>query len=152
MKLKAVIVAVVIGLASQVWAADRKPFGIGVIAGEPTGISLKYMLSDEHGIDLGAGWETTGDNEFHLHGDYLFHLNDLINVNQGLLPVYVGLGARWLNREDRDDKFGMRIPAGVVYVLENLPLAAFGEVAPVLNLTPDTDFDLEGGVGIRFFF
>ena len=146
------IIAIVVLTATQVLAAERKPFGIGVIAGQPTGITLKYMLNDTHGIDFGAGWRTSENNQYHVYGDYLYHLNDLITVPKGQLPLYVGLGARWLVRDDKDDKFGLRLPLGVEYLFANAPLGAFAEVVPVLNLSPDTDFDLEGGIGIRFFF
>ena len=46
-------------------AIERKMFGIGVIAGEPTGITGKYMIDNNSAIDAGVGWETSGDNEFH---------------------------------------------------------------------------------------
>jgi hypothetical protein len=26
------------------------------------------------------------------------------------------------------------------------------KLGPIMNLTPDTEFDLEGGIGIRFYF
>ena len=54
--------------------------------------------------------------------------------------------------ENKDDKLGARIPVGLEYLFEDIPLGAFFELVPVLNLTPDTDFDLEAGAGIRFFF
>ena len=152
MKLKIVIIAVLVLWIYPVMADDRKPFGIGVIGGQPTGITFKYMINDTHGVDLGAGWRTSGDNEYHVYGDYLYHLNNLVTVPKGQLPFYVGLGARFLIRDDRDDKFGLRLPFGVEYLFANAPLGAFAEVVPVLNLSPDTDFDLEGGIGIRFFF
>ena len=152
MKLKIVIIALLVLWINPLMADDRKPFGIGVIGGQPTGITFKYMINDTHGVDLGGGWRTSGDNEYHIYGDYLYHLNDLVSVPKGQLPFYVGLGARFLIRDDRDDKFGLRLPFGVEYLFANAPLGAFAEVVPVLNLSPDTDFDLEGGIGIRFFF
>jgi len=54
--------------------------------------------------------------------------------------------------EEKDDKFGIRIPVGIEYLFEKVSLGAFLELVPVLELTSDTDFDLEGGIGIRFFF
>ena len=94
MKLKSAVIFMLVLLAAQVqvWAKDRKPFGIGVIAGQPTGITFKYMINDTHGVDLGGGWRTSGDNEYNIYGDYLYHLNDLVTVPKGQLPFYVGLG------------------------------------------------------------
>jgi len=139
-------------LSTSVLAADERTFGLGVIAGEPTGITGKYMLNDSNAIDAGVGWETSGDNEFHIYGDYLFHFHHLIEAKQGDLPIYVGVGLRWVRRENRDNKFGMRIPVGLEYIFGGGSLGAFAELVPVMNLKPDTEFDLEGGIGIRFYF
>ena len=146
------MVIIVVLLATSALAADGRTFGIGVIAGEPTGITGKYMLNETNAIDGGIGWETSGDNEFHIYGDYLFHIYDLITVKKGSLPVYFGGGLRYVDRDKKDNKFGIRIPVGVEYLFEGVALGAFAELVPVLNLTPDTDFDLEGGIGIRFYF
>lgn len=133
-------------------AAERKKVGLGVIAGQPTGLTAKFMLDDVNAIDAGVGWKTSGDNEFHIYGDYLYHINGLINVTKGQMPLYLGGGLRYVSRENKDDKFGIRIPVGIEYLFENVSLGAFFELVPILNLTPDTDFDLEAGIGIRFFF
>jgi len=153
MKLRYCVVTIIIAmLSTSALAADGKTFGIGVIAGEPTGITGKYMLNENNAIDAGVGWKTSGDSEFHIYADYLFHIQDLIKVKKGALPVYVGGGLRYVDRDKKDNKFGIRIPVGLEYLFENVSLGAFAELVPVLNLSPDTDFDLEGGVGIRFYF
>ncbi len=129
-------------------------FGVGVIAGQPTGLTAKYNLDPKLSIDGGLGWETSGDNEFHIYGSCIYHVYDLIQVPEGKLPLYFGGGLRFINREkeNKDDKFGVRIPIGAEYQFKNIPVGAFIELVPVLNLTPDTDFDLEGGIGVRYFF
>jgi hypothetical protein len=149
--------AIVVLLWMGIWAAhaaamDRSPYGVGVIAGEPTGLTFKVMLDDVNAVDFGGGWETSGEDEIYVYADYLYHLNDLITVPSGRMPLYFGAGLRFIDRERRDDKFGVRIPVGVEYLFESIPLGAFAEAVPVLNLNPDTDFDLEGGIGIRFLF
>jgi len=152
MKFKFLVVILFILIAVPALAADGRTFGIGVIAGEPTGITGKYMLNENSAIDGGVGWKTSDNNEVHIYGDYLFHLYDLIKVQKGSLPVYVGGGLRYVDRDKKDNKFGIRIPVGIEYLFEGVALGAFAELVPVLNLTPDTDFDLEGGIGIRFYF
>ena len=152
MKLKYLVIFLIVFFAANVYAMERKKFGIGVIIGEPTGITGKIMLDNNSAIDAGVGWETSGDNELHIYGDYLFHMYDVIKVSKGELPIYFGGGARWISRENKDDKFGIRIPVGLEYVFDGVSLGAFIELVPVLNLTPDTDFDLEAGTGIRYFF
>ena len=152
MKIKCFVIVLIIFIATNALALERKKFGVGVIAGEPTGITVKYMLDDKSAIDAGVGWETSGDNEFHIYGDYLYHMNDLIKVPHGKLPLYFGGGLRFIDREKKKDKFGIRIPVGIEYLFGNVPLGAFFELVPILNLRPDTEFDFEAGIGIRFFF
>jgi len=41
---------------------------------------------------------------------------------------------------------------GLEYVFPKLPIRIFVELVPVLDLTPDTELDLDGGAGIRYFF
>jgi len=152
MKIKCCAIVLIIFFATNALALERKTFGVGIIAGEPTGITIKYILDDKSAIDAGVGWETSGDNEFHIYGDYLYHMNDLIKVPHGKLPLYFGAGLRFIDREKKKDKFGIRIPVGIEYLFENVPLGAFFELVPILNLKPDTEFDFEAGIGIRFFF
>ena len=139
-------------MATGADAKDRKKWGIGVIAGEPTGLTLKYMFDNTMGIDVGAGWSTSSDDEYQIYGDFLYHIYDLLMPGTGQLPLYFGGGLSYLKRDNLDDEFGIRIPVGVEYLFKRVPLAAFAELVPVLNLTPDTDFDMQGGIGIRFQF
>ena len=76
----------------------------------------------------------------------------MTTVEKGELPVYFGLGGRVVFREKHDDKVGIRFPLGINYIFDNAPFDAFLEIVPILDLTPDTDFDLEAAIGIRYFF
>jgi len=152
MKKKLAIIFLFVLVTTNSHAIERKFFGLGVVAGDPTGITGKLMIDNKSAIAAAIGWETSGDNEFHISSDYLFHLYDLIKIPDGVSPLYFGGGLRYIDREDRDDKFGIRIPVGVEYLFMNNTLGAFAEIVPVLDLTPDTELDLEFGLGIRFFF
>ncbi len=46
---------------------------------------------------------------------------------------------------------GARFPLGITHLLAQEPIDLFFELAPVLNLGPDTGLDLEGGIGIRYY-
>ncbi len=131
---------------------DHGNFGIGVILGEPTGLSAKMWTSENTAFDLGVAWSFSGNGHFHIHGDYLFHNFGLFDVSKGSLPLYFGIGARMLFRDNADDKIGVRIPIGLEYFFDGVPLAVFGEVVPILDLAPSTEFDINGGLGIRFYF
>ena len=152
MKKSLIILFLFILISTNALAFERKKFGIGVMAGDPTGITAKYMIDNNSGIDVAIGWETSGDNEFYVSADYLFHLYDLVKIPKGISPLYFGGGLRSIDRDKRDNKFGIRIPVGIEYLFFNDSIGAFGEIVPVLDLTPDTEFDFEFGIGIRYFF
>ena len=125
-------------------------YGIGVIFGEPSGLSAKMWTTKSTGFDLGLAWSFSGDGNFHIHGDYLFHNFGIFDVSKGSLPLYFGIGARILFQDDT--KIGVRIPIGIEYYFDTFPVAVFGEVVPILDLAPDTEFDINGGIGVRFYF
>ena len=117
--------------------AERGPFGLGIIVGEPTGISGKYQLSTKNAIDGAVAWSLDGDNELHLHGDYLYHWYEVVTVEKGSLPLFAGVGGRFRFRENRDDEVGVRFPVGLTYLFDDAPFDVFLEVAPILELAPD---------------
>jgi hypothetical protein len=135
--------------------ADAKPrgnFGLGIIVGEPTGIDMKWFLNEENAIQAAVAWSTSGNNALHIQADYVFHFYEWIQVSKGLLPVYFGIGGRIAFKDNSDDSFGIRVPVGLDYEFAGGVFDVFGELVPVLELTPDTDFDLEGAIGARFWF
>lgn len=69
-------------------------FGLGVMVGEPTGISLKSWNNDRSAFALGAAWSFGRYDALHLHGDYLLH-NWFNDVEDGALAFYYGIGARF---------------------------------------------------------
>jgi len=140
--------------------AQDRGFGLGVVAGEPTGISLKNWQGRTTALDAAIAWSFAGHDFIQLHGDYLSHNFSLLKVEKGQLPFYYGIGGRLKlsnidnKRDDRDDKtrVGVRIPLGLAYLFETITLDLFVEVVPVLDLVPETAFDLNVAIGIRYFF
>jgi hypothetical protein len=133
-------------------AAGGGDFGLGIILGEPTGISGKLWISANSAVDGAAAWSLGNNEALHLHADYLLHNFSLIEVEKGRLPFYYGIGGRIRFADVGDDFIGVRIPVGLTYLFESAPLDIFLEVVPILDLAPDTDFDLNAAVGARYFF
>ena len=131
-------------------AAAQGNFGLGIILGEPTGVSAKLWITERTAIDAAAAWSFSNETAFHLHADYLFHNFDLISVEKGKLPVYFGIGGR-VKFED-ESLIGVRIPVGLAYFFDGAPIDIFLEVVPILDLAPDTEFTANAAVGIRYFF
>ena len=134
-------------LVAQTSSGD---LGLGIIVGEPTGISGKLYLGGNSAMDFGAAWSFGNNSSLHLHADYLIHRFDLIDVDRGRLPLYYGIGGRL--RMANDAQVGIRIPIGLSYYFENDPLEIFFEIVPVLDLAPSTGFSGNGGFGIRYYF
>lgn len=125
-------------------------FGIGLMLGEPTGISVKSWNGDRTAFGIGAAWSLSGRNEaIHLHADYLVH-SWFSGVDRGRLAFYYGIGGRIIFADDATA--GVRIPLGLNYVFENAPFDLFVEAVPILDLTPDTELAGNGAVGIRYYF
>ena len=129
--------------------SQNSGLGIGVIIGEPTGLSAKMWTSEKTAIDAGLAWSFIGSGFLHIHADMLMH-SFAIDVDKGQLPIYFGLGAKLVLANDLG--LGVRIPVGMSYLFESAPIDIFIELVPVLDLVPATAFTFEGGVGIRYFF
>ena len=130
---------------------DRR-FGAGLIVGEPTGVNLKYFLTDKAAIDGAIGWGFHHETDLHLHSDFLWHMHDIASVPEGQLSLYFGAGLRLKLRDNGEDRVGLRVPVGVSYLLENVPVDVFLEVAPILDFTPSTRGGFTAGIGARFWF
>jgi hypothetical protein len=132
-------------------AAQTGSFGLGIILGEPTGISFKQWLSDRNALDGAAAWSFGNVSAFHVHMDYLYHGPLSADIDHGGFLYYVGIGGR-LKATEGDSRIGIRIPLGLDYVFDDTPIDIFFEVAPILDLAPSTDFRMNGSLGLRYFF
>jgi hypothetical protein len=129
-----------------------KTFGIGLMVGEPTGASLKWWLSDVSAIDAVVGVSLDDDADFAAHADYVYHFNDLVQLDRNRMPVYIGAGPRFKVRDRRDDLFGIRAVGGVAYIFDDIPVDVFFEAGPVFDVSPDFEVRFTAGVGARYWF
>ena len=134
--------------ASDSTRADKGAFGVGIILGEPTGVSAKLYLADDHAIQGALGFGFVGGG-LHVHADYVIHPLILQAREQFVLLVYVGAGVRVIDyRNGRDDDsiaLGLRIVGGILFDFKQIPLDAFVEVAGVL----EDEFQEDAGAGSR---
>ena len=148
---KSILMAVLV-LSVFTTSALAGDVGVGVMVGEPTGLSLKVWSGDQTAFDVAAGWSLGSQDWIYVHGDYLWHRYELDLDVRGALPYYFGVGGRVLLHEGDDSRIGVRVPLGLNYITQDRRFGFFIEVAPVIDLVPDTDFDLTGGLGARFYF
>jgi len=130
--------------------AQHRGFGLGIILGEPTGINFKNWVGSRTAIDGGIAWSFSKNDSLHLHLDYLIHNFNILKAKNSNLALYYGIGGRV--KAEEESRFGVRIPVGINYIFRDAPLDIFFELAPVLDLMPSTEFELTGGVGIRYYF
>lgn len=126
--------------------------GIGGQIGDPTGITVKFGVG--HGaIDLAAGWDL--GEHFAAQGHYLLGENRLPTPGADLRFFY-GPGAYLKVRTDdngNDDgnaDAGLSFNAGLSLYPSN-ELEIFGQITPRLQLVDETDFDVGGALGVRFY-
>ncbi len=127
-------------------------FELGLILGEPTGISTKIWFDRDTALDGAVSWSLRerDEKDLYIHADFLWHNYRFINDSSGLLPLYYGIGARVVLADDA--RLGARAPVGISWLLNGAPLDLFIEIAAILDIIPETDFDINGGIGIRFIF
>ena len=125
-------------------------FALGVMIGQPTGITLKNNISRKTAIDFKIGWSFPG-GRFHVAGDYLIYFPEWAK-REGWYP-YLGVGGRFRTMEDQEERqlnLGIRVGIGIEYLHQQLGL--FGEFYPVVDLAPEASLNLEGGIGVRYYF
>jgi hypothetical protein len=145
-----VLVGVILMFVSLLGHAQQKgTFGLGFIIGNPTGISMKFWTKETDAVEVAVGWKK---KETELHADYLWHNFELLPVENGRLPVFYGLGIGVKLKEDKDNEIGIRTIAGLEYLFPTVPFDFFLQIAPMLQLTPESKVKGEAALGFRFFF
>lgn len=129
---------------------EDKNFGLGIYLGEPTGVTGKFYFAEKMSFQGIASWSFY-DEAFTLIGDVLFDIHDLSDNNDYKLPIYVGVGGKFAAR-DNNSGFGIHAPIGIAWQSMKAPIEIAFEIAPGLDLAPDTDFDIHGGIAFRFYF
>jgi hypothetical protein len=92
------------------------------------------------------GWRT-----FHMHMDYLFHNFNAIRSRERF-PLFYGPGINLEYYEYDELLIGVRGDFGIAWLPRRAPMDVFLEVAPVVNLFPAAFFNVNVGLGTRFYF
>jgi len=171
---------VTVAILGMSWTASATaqgagPFGLGLILGEPSGLTGKYWLDGAQGVQAHLAFSLDehdrGRDYFIVIADYLYHI-DVFNMKSSSvdLPIYVGIGGKISILTDNDDYcndrfhdnrycdddndvgLGVRIPVGLDLLLRKAPLEFFLEIVPGLRIFPSTDGDIDGGLGARYYF
>jgi len=139
--------------------ADKGTLGIGIIVGEPTGITAKLYVKDDQAIQAAAGSAFIGGG-LQLHADYVWHPYILQSRPSFVLPVYLGPGVRLIDytngRDNSSFALGARLVGGLLFDFKNVPLDVFFEIAGVLEYEfkdgKGAAIKLNAGAGVRYYF
>lgn len=132
--------------------AQEKGFGLGVMVGQPTGISAKYWLSNINALDFSLAYSIGGTvTGLSIHADYVYHLYNVID-SEYMIPVYYGFGIRYRTGVGAKSSIGVRGVVGLLLFLKKLPIDIFIEAAPVFELLPATKIGFDAAVGARYYF
>jgi hypothetical protein len=151
----------------------NKSFGLGLELGEPTGLTGKYFLSEDHALDFGLGYiyhhYGRGNDGLHVYADYLWHPLVLTSAEAFELPLYIGVGGRFwdwgdygCDRNGNNCQYygttalGVRVPLGLDFDFNNVPLDIFIQLVPTLDFyrhyRDTVYFAIDLSVGVRFWF
>lgn len=148
---KAALVLILFGcLAGLSFADSNHNVGLGLMLGEPTGLSFKLWTRPTVAWDAGAAWSFVDGKYLQIHGDFLLHNFNLFRVETGRMSLFYGLGARMKFADDLT--FSLRIPVGIAYEFERTPVEIFLEMVPMIDLIPSTGFQMAGAIGFRYYF
>jgi hypothetical protein len=125
-------------------------FGVGFVLGIPSGISASLPLGEKNAINGIAGYALNRGANFNLLADYVWIENDVLPVESGRVGFYYGPGA--FTEISRETTAGIHVVAGVDYRFQETPLQIFLQIAPGINVIPDTKIALSGGWGLRYYF
>jgi len=133
-------------------------FSLGVMVGQPSGLSARWQLSENLSLDFGAAYSFLWTTGIHIHVDAVFFDRTLLRLADNVIPVYFGAGARYLGAYWGPigiTTLSARVPVGVLYpfhVSGDVNLEVFAEVVPTIMLIPAFDFDASFALGVRYRF
>ncbi len=124
--------------------------GLGGQIGDPSGITLKLYQRPGFAYDLLAAWDL--DRFFFLNAHALYERP----ITDSPLRYYLGPGILLGFQEDAgpDEETNIVIGAsgqfGVNFFVEQFEV--FLQLTPRLSVIPDTDGEIGGGIGLRYYF
>jgi hypothetical protein len=163
------LLAAIRGEAEATEVGYGRKFGLGFVVGDPTGLSAKWWIGPTNALDFGLGFwgygvnnrcfdngncPRYGYNSGTFNMDYLWQSN--IVRGQVQLDWHVGAGGRaiwWGDCVNDCFAIAARAPIGLDLMFNNPGfLEVFFEIAPSFVIVPGMWFQIEGGLGVRFYF
>ena len=140
---------------------NGRNFGLGIQLGSPSGLTGKYYLGGRRNalsFAIGSAYDGRFYSGLWITGSYDFHLVELVNESEVIMPLRVGIGG-WLatgsygygRYYDRNAYFGLRVPVGIDFDLNSAPVQFYVEAALDLSI-PQFYVGADAGIGVRYYF
>ena len=136
-------------LLASMGFAQGHGIGLGAMIGTPTGITCKAWVEPSSAIQINVGYyslDQTGTTA--LTADYIWHSHVFRTHQQ--LPLFYGLGG--IVGFSGANMFGARLVGGIAWWPRGSSIDVFFQIAPTVYFKPTSDFKIDPGFGIRFFF
>jgi len=154
--MRTLILAALILIAAP--TAARADVGLGLFVGEPLGFDLKIDLERRQALDILFGALSVRNG---YRDDSYAHLTYLVTplIGHGrtvLVPLRLGIGVAMYGFVEGYVNIAGRAPFEVALLFRRAPLEIYGEVALKLTFVrednSDVLLDVDGGIGLRFYF
>jgi hypothetical protein len=155
-------------------SSARGSFGLGVLLGQPVGLSFKLFVAPDHAFQLGLGYDLVFRDAALVTLDWVWHPVAIADTRTFELTWHVGLGGAlgvWPVGHDYDCRApdplqpdlpqvcrtawvqpGARAPLGFDLRFHEIPLELYVEFAPGAFFYPVVEFLGQGGFGGRWYF
>ncbi|GBD02869.1 hypothetical protein HRbin19_00139 [bacterium HR19] len=125
----------------------KSDIGLGIMLGDPTGISGKLWIKEKDAVSLGASWSVIRER-LTLLGSYNREIEIKTEIKEGKLFFYPGVGVF----VGIPSSFGVYIPLGLDFNFNKAPINIFFEIDPGTKILPETSFSIFGYIGARYIF
>lgn len=142
----AVVALCTFSLTHESAAQYNDSFAIGAEIGTPTGVTLLLPQSERYAVELLGAWDL--DDFIFVNGHALFarSIDDSPNLH-----LIWGPGAFIGVRDKGDDAVSAGISGKFGVGYSAAPVEIYVHLTPRFLVVSETDFDLGGGLGLRFY-
>ncbi len=141
-------------ITTQIAIAQDRGLGVGAAIGGPDGMSYKYWLGGSAALSGLVSFAISENNSrFYTHLDILNHkFYDELDWDVGRMFYYYGggFGFEWIEWTN-DNIFMLRLPSGIGFNFNDMPVGLFLELAPTVDVSPEFHLHFNGNIGFRYF-
>ncbi len=145
---KAALMLIILDCLAELSFGQNGKIGLGIILGEPTGLSAKYWTSTTTAFDAGAAWSLVNGGTFLQIARRLpLHNFHIFKMDKGKTALYYGFGGR----VKFADQTIVASASRSVSPTSSRTDRSFPRIVPMLTSSA-TEVGIGGGAGFRYYF